>query len=62
MRVGLNLEDEVLLRSQFGKATDPQYRTYALRIFAESAPAKQHNSLMLNEIYSPLIRFNAIEL
>ena len=62
VRIGrLSLEDVVLLRSRFVKVTDPHYPTHALHIFAENAPAKQHNSLMLNEIDSPLISIDAID-
>ena len=42
----LSLEDELLLRSHFVKDTDSHYPTYALHIFAENAPAKQHNYLI----------------
>ena len=61
VRVGsISLKDEVLLRSRFLKVIEP-HATYALHIFAENAPAKQDNSLMWNEIYSPLIIIDAIE-
>ena len=57
----LSVADETLLRSRFISKTDPLYPTDALHIFAENAPAHEHNNTLLHKVNSICHFIHAID-
>ena len=53
IRIGCLTEaDEELLKSRFIEITDENFPHDAVHLFAENAPANQHNHLMLRVCYN----------
>ena len=62
IRVGtIDISVENLLQSRFVDVNNPAYPVNATHIFAENAPANDHNENMLNRLISPLIIIQAID-
>ena len=62
IRVGtIDISVDNLLQSRFVDVNNPAYPVNATHIFAENAPANDHNENMLNRLNSPLIIIHAID-
>lgn len=62
VRIGkLNNENEKLLKSRFIAKDSENYPFESLHIFAENAPANQHNQQMLQQLETPLFEILAID-
>ena len=62
VRIGeLNEQNVNLLKSRFILKDSARYPVQAIHIFAENAPANQHNQQMLEQLDTPLVQILAID-